>query len=342
MRVPIYPRLPLGAQISLTSRTRSPPQQGMKRFCCSWLVVMGLAHAAAAQAPGQVEPATASFLEKRVPEELASEGVVLSRNNLGLKLEQVGPQWLVSLVDLSTARIAASTKLDVLPPDREAAVATMTHVVAELATQIVGRAEHPPAPSAPSAAPPPSSTEHEVAELKFKRQSIRFGTAFLVGNGSFEQVESGRGWRAFQGDLNEAMTAEQFYTAVGRPELIQGYNQRRTLGTVALVVGGVGLAAAFALSFSSGADDPDFGRNVDIAIGVGAVCIGVTIIGIHYRGHAHPIDAQEAKALADAYNQGLRRQLGLPVAARQPVLRDVKIAPFATGTTGGLALSARF
>lgn len=51
----------------------------------------------------------------------------------------------------------------------------------------------------------------------------------------------------------------------------------------------------------------------------------------------------EAKSLADVYNQRLRRELGLPVVRREPLLRDVKLLPFiARGETGGLALGARF
>jgi hypothetical protein len=59
--------------------------------------------------------------------------------------------------------------------------------------------------------------------------------------------------------------------------------------------------------------------------------------------HPHPITENEAKSLADGYNQRLQRELGLPVAVREPLLRDVKLTPFlARSDTGGLALSARF
>jgi hypothetical protein len=44
--------------------------------------VIALAQPAAARAPSATDLSIAAFLEKRVPEELASEGVVLSRNNL--------------------------------------------------------------------------------------------------------------------------------------------------------------------------------------------------------------------------------------------------------------------
>ena len=42
---------------------------------------------------------------------------MLSRRNLSLQIERVGDNLLVSLVDLNTGRVAASTKVDQLPAD---------------------------------------------------------------------------------------------------------------------------------------------------------------------------------------------------------------------------------
>jgi hypothetical protein len=165
----------------------------MQRHVVVWLVI-ALARTAAAQAPGQIEPVAAPFLEKRVPEELATEGVVLSRRNLALQIEQLGDKWLVSLVNLTTGRNLGPC--------------------------------HDPA-----------------------------------------------------------------------------------------VVGPL------------------------IAIGIGTIGLGV---GVWYQFHPHPIDENAAKSLADAYNQGLRRQLGLPVASRRPLLRGVRLAPYVAAHQGGLGLSARF
>ncbi len=324
----------------------------MKYVCSVWLVMMGLASGAAAQAPGAapaaaaVEPATAAFLEKRVPEELATEGVVLSRNQLGLKLEQVGDKWLVSLIDLGTDRVSASTKVDTLPPDREAAVAAMTHIVAELATQIVGHVERRPStevPPAPPVAPGPDRASSEVAELKYKRQAIRFSTTMVVGSNTITPVQSGRGWRTYQGDLDEELKPREFYKLMGRPDLVDGYNRRRNLMIGGAVVAGLGYATMIGLF----ATFPDVGSDswkghftlTTAAFGVAFVSTWWTI---YYYGRPHPIDVDDAKRLADAYNQGLRRQLGLPVAARQPLLRDLRLAPYVGGDSGGLVLAARF
>jgi len=83
----------------------------MKCLFLAWVVVMVLAHSAAAQAPGQTEPMTAAFLEKRVPEELATEGLVLSRRNLGLQVEQLADKWLVSLYGRAGAPVAPRSSL---------------------------------------------------------------------------------------------------------------------------------------------------------------------------------------------------------------------------------------
>lgn len=64
-------------------------------------------------------------------------------------------------------------------------------------------------------------------------------------------------------------------------------------------------------------------------------------IGFYYYYHPHPISENDAKALADAYNQRLRRELGLPVVTR-PLLHDLKLTPFVARGDAGLTLGARF
>ncbi|HEX7842323.1 MAG TPA: hypothetical protein VF469_32850 [Kofleriaceae bacterium] len=76
-----------------------------------------------------------------------------------------------------------------------------------------------------------------------------------------------------------------------------------------------------------------------IAFGVG---FAGTLIAIHYASDPHPIAENDAKALADAYNQRLRRELGLPVVTRRPLLHDVEVTPFVARGDAGLTLGARF
>src|SRR5262249_37566621 len=87
-------------------------------------------------------PDLAGVLEQRVPQELATEGAVLGRLGVALDVEIVGERCVVSLVDPTTHRASASTKIDALPADPDAAVALVTQVAANLAAQLVAR---PPA-----------------------------------------------------------------------------------------------------------------------------------------------------------------------------------------------------
>ncbi len=329
---------------------------------------MGIAYPASAQAPGQTEPANAPFLEKRVPEELATEGVVLSRRNLGLQIEQLGDKWLVSVVDLTTGRVAASTKVDVLPADREAAVATMTHVVAELAAQVVGHGE-PPAPATPPAATPPpvviddraERTQREIADLKFQRQAIRFSSTYLVTGGGLVPVSGERNWKTFQGELGQELKPLKFYEAVGRPDLAASYRRRRGAMIGGYVAAGIGYIIAGAFTYaivtnpkdcSIDLPDDEFQRCLDddsalnrrlwgMGIGLGISVVGLSV-AIYYAVNRQPIDKNDAAELADRYNQALRGRLGLPVVMHRPLLRDLRLAPYVNGNQGGLALSARF
>jgi len=338
----------------------------MRHFCIAWMarLVMGVLLAvpgmAAAQAPGQVEPASAPFLERRVPEELATEGIVLSRRNLALQVEQLGDRWLVSLVDLTTGRVAASTKVDALPTDREAAVATMTHVVSDLAAQIVGRAEPPPPPVAAPAPPPPPAyderaerEQREIAELKFRRQELRFGDLVTV-TATGSMVSVSRDWVVHQGDLDQELEPVAFYSLVGRPDLGEAYASRRKVMIGGYVVGTAAMVGGLVLGFALRKDctkEPDFSMCIDDQLQTTATTIIVSasvgtiglLVALWSAYHLHPITENEAKSLADVYNQRLRRELGLPVVRRQPLLRDLTLTPFvARSDAGGLALSARF
>ena len=329
------------------------------------LVDTGEAHGRGAVAHSST---SAPFLEKRVPEELATEGVVLSRRNLALQLEQVGTKWLVSLVDLTTGRVAASTRVDVLPADREAAVAAMTHVVSDLAAQIIGRAEAPPPPPvavAPAAPPPPPPAviddraereRREIAELKFRRQELRFGNIIAI-TATGNVMSMSRRWTVHQGDLDQELEPQDFYAEIGRPDLGEAYTQRRRLAIGGYIVGGSTLVAGLLLGtvlrkecsidlpeseFSTCLDDNTQTFLISTAVGVGVGLVGLGV-GLWYSLHPHPISENDAKGLADVYNQRLRRELGLPVVMREPLLHDVTLAPLLVrGEARGLALTARF
>jgi hypothetical protein len=322
----------------------------MLRTCAVCSFVIALAGTARA------DDSITTFLEKRIPEELATEGVVLSRANLALKVEQVGDKLLVSLVDLSTGRVAASTKIDQVPADRDAAVASVTHVAAELAAQAMQRPIAPPAP------PPEDPARRDVGELRFSREALWFPLEPGTTDGPLESHR----WRVFQGEGGDQIDPIDFYRRVGREDLVEGYLHRRRVAITAGVASGLAFLTAGALlvkmATTSGPDCPaslpfdqfdaciktDEKTREDarstylppIAVLTAASIVGFGIMG-WYGMHAQPISEREAKSLADQYNQSLRRNLGLPVVDRRR-LRDIQIAPFVSGHDGGLVLGARF
>src|ERR1700733_4549640 len=131
----------------------------------SWLVPS----IALAQTP---DPPLQQFLEARVPDELAVEGIVLAQRDLGIVIEEVGDELLISLVVHSTGEVVASMKIAFPASDREASLAIVTQVTATM----YGRYTALPPPNAPSDAPgkspvdtspPPLARPHERSGLTF-------------------------------------------------------------------------------------------------------------------------------------------------------------------------------
>lgn len=344
----------------------------MTRWLAALVVWLVLAGSAAAQAPGQLgpaapgEPLTAAFLESRGPGELAAQGIVLSRLNLALQLEPVGTRWLVSLIDNSRGQIVASGKIDELPANREAAVVAVTQVVAGLTAQATGRIEPPPPPWTQPPPPGPGAPVgpglqqalggvradremRERAEAEFNRRSIRFGATYdLRAAGNFTALHSK--WTAYQGDIRQKLAAPQFYDMVGRPDLVDSPSNRKTAMVAGFVLGGIGVAVTYGLfvyatvsSFDCDIDGRNCpNRSYTPALLTGAASALSFAIAIYYATHIQPIDDAEAKALANAYNERVRRELGLPVSMHRPVLHDIKLVPYITGQDAGLAIGARF
>jgi hypothetical protein len=321
----------------------------MKRTCIL-LALLSATLAAPARAqpapPGNVaseEPVT-HYLERRVPEELATEGTVLSRQGLALRIEPAADKWLVSIVDAATGRVAAATTVPVVASDRESAVATVTHVAADLVTQIAGRAA-----SVPKTVPVPvliddraERQQREAAELEFRRRAIRFGDAYsLYGNNNHVSIV--RRWVAYQGELNQRLEPEQFYGELGRPDLYRAYLHRQNVGLGWYVAGSIALVGSI-VAISAGSSGSDGVYVVSALAGGGCLAL---FVGSWYRLHPHPVSENEAKNMADAYNQQLRRQLGLATGIPSPRtsalrVRDWKLAPYAASNGGGLVLGARF
>ncbi|HSR97470.1 MAG TPA: hypothetical protein VLM79_10490 [Kofleriaceae bacterium] len=313
----------------------------------------------------------AALLEQRVPEELAVEGVMLSRRGLTLQVEQFGTRLLVSLVDRRTGRVAASTKIDRLSEDRDAAVAITTHVVADMVAEISERIAPappvpppalPPAPNAivePKAAiaqsidteppytEPGEATESDpraAAELRFRRESVGFGndlSVYMVLRPDRYVAATGRHWYPYQGELKKRLKPEAFYKLVGRRDLADAYD-RRSKTMLALRWGGgvlaVGSGLAWIASLQSDGQKLSYlqtGALVGLAAGVAAAAAGRWL-----QESLDPISESEARTIAEQYNKRLRRSLGLPLSAR--MRRDVHVLPYAGSHDAGLAIATAF
>jgi hypothetical protein len=302
---------------------------------------------------------TASFLESRVVQQLAASQIVLERLGLVLHLEQAGNSWLVSLVDLATRRVAASSEVEALPADRDAAVSAIAQVVAQLAAQVVDHTD--PAPRVrPPALPGPTDAQisrarRALAELKFNRRSIRFEPSDRdERSGSTARLPD---WVFLRGELDQPLDPPAFYRLVSRDDLAWAYGRRRGLKIGGFVLASTSLVVAGVLF--GGNDTPfcDYELTPDghgrclrthhpSLIGAAGAMLGIgvtsALIGFYFAARSQPISEDDARALADAYNQRLRRRIGLPVAPRHALLRDVTLTPYVAGRDAGAVLGARF
>ena len=283
---------------------------------------------------------------------------MLSRLGYVLEIEQIGERLLISLVDTATGRAAASTKLDQIPPDREAAVAVVTQMTGNLVTQLQGPRSPEPMPQAPTVAP--SSDDRaarearERAEIAFREQAIGFGDELVVSVGP-NSVHVGRNWTAHRGDLRVPLAGAAFYRAVGRNDLAGAYDTRRTIkyvggvgSVVMLVASGLLFYKASDLDFECAVADECTNQDEIDRYYTGALVTAIlSFVGggvyAYYHWRPHPVSEGEAKQLAAEHNRTLRVQLGLPVATSRAKARiELGIAPYATADGGGIALGGRF
>ncbi|MBL8619680.1 MAG: hypothetical protein JNK64_00220 [Myxococcales bacterium] len=109
-----------------------------------------------------------AFLEQRVIEELAADGIVLARLDVVLALTPDGDALVIALVDPATGQARASTRLPQVPTDRDAAVATVTQVAATLATQVAAAAP----PAGPADVPPADPPAPPATALRIPRRLV--------------------------------------------------------------------------------------------------------------------------------------------------------------------------
>ncbi|MGE0868643.1 MAG: hypothetical protein AB7P03_08780 [Kofleriaceae bacterium] len=249
--------------------------------------MLSVTSSAHAESPSPVETApqapVIAFLNKRVVEELATEGVMLVQRNLALRVVQAGPGVMVSILDASTTQELAWSRVAELPADREASVAAITHVAADLVTKLSSTdAPRQPAPQTNGNEAPQTSQrdlsvagstrdrsthdaggkEHAVTGTlrrvresldQYRRERIRFtrrvkvegiGYQGLTGLGIAAGMgQEKSGWPALRGEQDIELSPTEFYAIVGRPDLADAYRRRRRLGIGGMLVGVAALAA---------------------------------------------------------------------------------------------------
>jgi len=176
------------------------------------------------------------------------------------------------------------------------------------------------------------------ASEEYEKRYIDFDE--IVGINGYGAVV-GRWTEPYQGKYRKPLGGSDFYQAIGRTDLVDSY-RRRMANKVLLIAAGVGaMAGSIALAaekergscamtdFTGGCmvyntDHPNIASSIVLGVaGAGAIVWGALL-------SAHPIDAPEARRLADEYNKDLRRKLNLSAA----------VAPAPGG--GQVAVAGRF
>jgi len=257
----------------------------------------------------------------------------------------------VSLFELGTRRPVARTEIDRLPDDPEQAITVLVRAVLALEHAVdPGRtADRTVLAPVPPGASPEQNRRH-VAELLCRQHALRFAASYDL---QAQGLDSSGSWQVFRGGVDEQLPAPAFYRALGREDLARGYERRH-----ALMLGGFAVAgAAFVVAGVIYLQRADFDgcrvpldqfdqcahdrmRSQTLALVAAGIGVAGGLFGTYFSRRPHPIDENDAQALDDAYNQRLRSTLGLPVATREPVVRDLALSPSATGR--GLVLAGSF
>ncbi len=283
----------------------------------------------------------------------------MSRLGVTLDIEVFGGKLLVSLLDVATRRALASTKVDSVPADREAAVAVVTHVVANLTAQLAATAS--PAAAAVKAALTEEREDRkvrELAEYRYRQAAISFGNEIAV-YASGKTVAVGRKLVAYQGEERRRLEGREIYEVLGREDLARRYTNRTIFGWVA-GIGGVTAMTVGTLVYlenSLGSDCEFFDDACEkrwedehrgyAQAGIALAAAGVVgaVIGGYYLFNRHPLGESELYDIAAEYNANLRKRYGLPVSERRRApthAPSLVLAPYALGDGGGLSVAGRF
>jgi hypothetical protein len=163
--------------------------------------------------------------------------------------------------------------------------------------------------------------------------------------------------------LLEPLEGPAFYEKLGRPDLVEAYRNREQLKNGLKILGGVttavGLVLGIAAVSSIGSDcvstpsnwcfGPRVSKNSQLIgglVGLGLVAGGTGMLVAGFVINPNPVDAVEARQLADEYNAKLKDRLGVasefaPARQYRPPVR-ISVAPMLSTSTNGIALQLSF
>ncbi|MGM0557968.1 MAG: hypothetical protein ACQEVA_16400 [Myxococcota bacterium] len=204
---------------------------------------------------------------------------------------------------------------------------------------------------------PPAPQREELTPAKnYDNQHLRIERT--QGDPITHQFRYGTAMISVRGTFGSIVDPPDFYEKVGRPDLAKKYQRRSTARVVFLgssvILGSVG---SYAFAVAGAATEPFcFGttctpqqqrqqRTANVLYGLSAASLVGGLVGFFGTlfWSAHPVGVDERRALADDYNESLRRDLGLPSDhsarhTRPPVELRLGGAPVDGGAMGVLTL----
>lgn len=171
----------------------------------------------------------------------------------------------------------------------------------------------------------------------------------------------------YEGKYKKPLEGEAFYQKLGRDDLLAEYQSRSTTKLTLKIVGGVVAVGGLTFAIASLASSPDshcsLGPNFEscwrrkdaaeartatkfwVGTGVGMVGTGLLMWGV-FR-NPHPINASEAREMADGHNKRLRQELGLtdvpaPAPRKRSNVITARLTPVIGPHAGGLLVDGSF
>lgn len=179
-----------------------------------------------------------------------------------------------------------------------------------------------------------SATASE-AQKRYDREYVWFESWAGVG---------GKAWMTpYRGKGRKSIDGSEFYEIVGRPDLASDYRTGRAwrtgfkVGSGVLLAGGLvfaGMSLFHWVSCDEGACD-DAKNELIIGGGLLGGSLAMNLVGSAI--HPHPITSDEARRMADEYNDQLKKELGLSAALQAPA--DGIRAGLAALPGGGAAMT---